>query len=169
MAEEMNNEEVEVNETQKYIDTINELKRNSVPRSEYDKIRNENKTLLEAIVNGKTFDTSSTEEEVKPSIEDLRQKAYGPGCEKLNDLEYVKTVCDLRDALLEETGVDYMAPTGSQYSADFNDKAAANKLYKGFRHCIDVADGDNLIFIQEMNRITNDTGVINQIKKRKVK
>jgi hypothetical protein len=167
MNEEMMTEQNEINETQKYIDTINDLKRNSVSRSEYDKIRNENKTLLESIVNGKTFDTSSAEEEVKPSIDDLRQKAYGPGCEKLTDLEYVTAVCDLRDALLEETGIDYMAPTGSQYNADFNDKATANKLYEGFRHCIDIADGDNLIFVQEMNRITNDAGIINKVRNRR--
>jgi hypothetical protein len=160
MADEtLTNENTEENDIQKYLDTINELKQNTISREEYDKIRNENKTLLEAIVNGKTEDAAASGSSPTPTTDELRNKIFGKNCEDLSDLEFVKGLCDLRDSLLEETGVDYFAPTGSQYSADFNDAQTAQKVYDGFRHCIEVADGDNEIFIQEMTRITNDIGI----------
>lgn len=159
MAEEIMTAEVEIDETQKYIDTINQMKANSVSRSEYDKIRDENKKLLEAIVQGNNVETSSTEEAAKPSIQELRNKAYGKGAEDLTDLEYVSTVLDLRDALLEEEGVDHMIPAGKKYSPDLNDQHCAQKAYEALRHCVDVADGDNEVFIQEITRITVDNGL----------
>lgn len=149
---------VEVDETQKYIDTINQMKANSVSRSDYDKVRDENKKLLEAMVNGKYEESSSTEDTAKPSIQELRNKAYGKGCEDLSDLEYVTTVLDLRDALLEEEGIDHMIPSGKKYSPDLNDQHCAQKAYEALRHCVDVADGDNEVFIQELTRITIDNG-----------
>ena len=38
--------------TQDYITAIKELKQNSVDRSEYDKLKAENKKLIQAVVNG---------------------------------------------------------------------------------------------------------------------
>lgn len=160
MADEtLNTENTEENDIQKYLDTINEMKKNTISREEYDKIRNENKTLLEAIVNGKTEDAAASGSSPTPTTDELRNKIFGKNCEDLSDLEFITGLCDLRDSLLAETGVDYFAPTGSQYSADFNDAQTAQKVYDGFRHCIEVADGDNEIFIQEMTRITNDIGI----------
>lgn len=167
MAEEMTNEiNNEVNDTQKYLDTINELKRNSVSREEYDKVRNENKTLLENIVNGRTLDAAAEEETPTPTIQELSNKISGEGHEDLLDLDFITSLCDLRDALMERDGVDYAAPTGSQYSADYNDKLTSQKVHDAFRHCIKVADGDNEVFIQEITRITNDVGAIRKPKRR---
>lgn len=159
----MTNEEIEV-DVQKYIDTINDLKNNTVSKEEYQKLKDENKTLFDSIMNG---NANSSTEETKPTAQELRNKLYGPDCEKLTDVEYVEAVCDLRDILLEEEGIDYMAPTGTQYSADYNDKAAANKVYEGFRHCLEVSDGNNEVFHQELSRITNDVGVIKNLRNKR--
>ena len=169
MANEIENDisTVEENETQKYIDMINEMKKSSVSREEYDKIRNENKTLLENLVNGRTLDAAAEEDSPTPTIDELRGKVFGKDCEDLNDLEFITGLCDLRDALLEKEGVDYFAPTGSKYAADYNDQQTAQKTYDAFRHCIDVADGDNQVFIQEITRITNDIGAIRKPTKRR--
>ena len=160
MTEEiMTNQIEEIDDTQKYIDTINQLKANSVPRSEADKLRDENRKLLEAMVSGQTYGNASTEAPSKPTIQELRNKAYGKGAENLTDLEYVETVLDLRDALLEEEGVDHFIPAGKKYSPDLNDVHCAQKSYEALRHCVDVADGDNEVFIQEITRITVDNGL----------
>lgn len=148
-----------VDETQKYIDTINNLKATTVSRSEYDKVRDENKKLLEAMVNGRTDESASTEATSKPTIQELRNKAYGKYADKLTDLEYVTTVLDLRDALLEKEGIDHMIPSGKKYSPDINDQHCAQKAYEGLRHCVDIANGDNDVFIREVTRITNDSGL----------
>ena len=152
-------EQEEQNDIQKYLDTIASLKANSVSREEYDKVRNENTTLLQAVVNGKTIENSSTEDTSKPSIQELRNKAYGKDVDKLTDLEYVETVLDLRDAIKDETGLDPFIPVGKHYSPDVNDIQAAERTYEGLRHCVDVADGDNEVFIREITRITQDLGL----------
>ena len=167
MADELNPIDTEiVDDTQKYLDTINELKKNTVSREEYNKLRDENKTLLNTIVNGGSLEQDAAAPQ-KPTIQELRDKLYGKNCEDLTDLEYIEATLDLRDALLEETGTDYFAPTGSQYTADFNDQKAAQETYEALRHCVEVADGDNQVFIQEITRlIPNDSG-ITKIKRRK--
>ena len=167
MAEEMTTTIESVDETQKYIDTINQMKANSVSRTEYDKVRDENKKLLEAIVQGNSFETSSTEETAKPTIQELRNKAYGKDAENLTDLEYVETVLELRDRLLEEEGVDHFIPSGKKFSPDYNDQFCAQKAYEGLKHCVEVANGDNDVFIQEVTRICVDTGLPRNNTKRK--
>lgn len=167
MAEEMTTTIESVDETQKYIDTINSLKANSVSRTEYDKVRDENKKLLEAIVQGNAYESASTDAPAKPTIQELRNKAYGKDAENLTDLEYVETVLELRDRLLEEEGVDHFIPSGKKFSPDYNDQFCAQKAYEGLKHCVEVANGDNDVFIQEVTRICVDTGLPRNNTKRK--
>lgn len=164
MSDEIKEVTEETVDVQKYLDTINELKNNTVSKEDYYKLKDENKTLLNSIMDGTA--TASTET-VKPTAQELRNKIFGPDCDKLSDIEYVEGLCDLRDILLDEEGIDYMAPTGTQYTADYNDIQTANRVYNGFRHCLEVADGDNAIFVQEVSRITNDTGTINRLRNRR--
>ena len=165
MAEEILEQTEDGVDVQKYIDKINEIKNNTVSKAEYEKLKAENNTLFEAAMKGPALGTST--EVPKPTAQELINKLYGTDCSKLSDLEYVEGVCDLRDVLLETHGIDYMVPTGTQYQADYNDKASANKVYEGFRHCIEIADGDNAIFLQELGRITNDTAIINKLRNRR--
>lgn len=151
--------ETETDDIQKYIDTINEMKKNSVPRSELDKYKDENKKLLESLVNG-TAAIEQERVEAKPTIAELRNKLYGKGCENLTDIEYVSNLVQLREALLEETGTDYAAPTGSHISADYADLQSAEKVHQGLKHCLEVAQGNQEVFFQELTRITaNDPAV----------
>lgn len=159
--------ETEPNDTQKYLDTINDLKKNSVSRAEYDKIRNENKTLLEAIVNGRTEDAAADTDTPTITTQELRNKLFGKAAEDLSDIEFIGGLVELRNRLLEEEGIDYGAPTGSQLSADFNDTHSSQKVADAFAHCLEVADGDNDIFTQEITRITSDIGAINKKFKRR--
>lgn len=145
---------------QKYIDTITELKRTSVSRAEYDKVCDENRKLLTSIVNGTAMENSSTESPATPTIDELRNQAYGKDCDVLTDLEYVKTVLNLRDAVMEATGHDPFIPDGKKYTATLEDQVAAQRTYDGLAHCVDIADGDNSVFLREFARITNDTQIL---------
>ena len=46
-------QQTEVNDSIDYIEAIKEMKQNSVTRESYDKLKSENKQLLDALVNGK--------------------------------------------------------------------------------------------------------------------
>lgn len=164
MADEIKEFTEESVDVQKYLDTINELKNNTVSKEDYYKLKDENKTLLNSIMDGTA---TASAEAASPTAQELRNKLFGKDHEKLSDIEYIESLCDLRDILLKETGTDFMAPTGTQYAADYNDLQTSNKVYNGFRHCLQVADGNEEIFSQEISRITNDTGLPNRFKNRR--
>ena len=79
-----------------YISAINEIKQNSVDKKQYLKLQQENKRLLDALVDGKQIDMPKVEE---PNIPEMRKKLFG---EDLNNLEYVDTALKLRTALMEK-------------------------------------------------------------------
>ena len=102
--------------TQDYIAAIKELKQNSVDRSEYDRLRAENKKLIDAVVNGQP----GQEEPVftkhsKEQIDDLRNELFNSPRE-LTNLEYVTKAMELREALIENGEPDPFLPVGKQIS-----------------------------------------------------
>ena len=102
--------------TQDYLAAIKELKQNSVDRSEYDKLRAENKRLIDAVVNGQP----GQEEQVvvkhsKEQIDELRNDLFNSPKE-LSNLEYVTKAMELREALMENGEPDPFLPVGKQIS-----------------------------------------------------
>ena len=102
--------------TQDYLAAIKELKENSVNRSEYDKLRAENKRLIDAVVNGQP----GQEEQVfvkhsKEQIDDLRNELFNSPRE-LNNLEFITKAMELREALMENGEPDPFLPVGKQIS-----------------------------------------------------
>lgn len=137
-----------------YIDAINEMKKNYVPKTKLDEARAENKKLLEALVSGQQIDLPQ-EKTKKPTIQELRNKLYKRDND-CNNLEYVKNVLALREALIEEGERDPFLPVGDQVelTADHYDKA--QKIADGLQHCVDFADGDSGIFTAEYQRVVKD-------------
>ena len=103
-VEEMNNEQ--------YIAAIEELKASTVSRDAYNKLRTENKQLLDALVSGQQLPQTQTEE--KPSVEDLRNKLFATDGNDLSNLEYVKTALSLRNSLIEAGERDPFLPYGDK-------------------------------------------------------
>ena len=142
--------------TQDYLAAIKELKQNSVDRSEYDKLRAENKKLIDAVVNGQ----SGQEEPVfskhsKEQIDDLRNELFNSPKE-LNNLEYVTKAMELREALMENGEPDPFLPVGKQISPTRDDLEGAEKVAQVYKECIDYAEGDSEVFTNELMRRTRD-------------
>ena len=142
--------------TQDYLAAIKELKENSVNRSEYDKLRAENKKLIDAVVNGQ----SGQEEPVftkhsKEQIDDLRNELFNSPRE-LNNLEYVTKAMELREALMENGEPDPFLPVGKQISPTRDDLEGAEKVAQVYRECIEYAEGDSEVFTNELMRRTRD-------------
>ena len=142
--------------TQDYLAAIKELKQNSVDRSEYDKLRAENKKLIDAVVNGQ----SGQEEPVftkhsKEQIDDLRNELFNSPRE-LNNLEYITKAMELREALMENGEPDPFLPVGKQISPTRDDLEGAEKVAQVYRECIDYAEGDSEVFTNELMRRTRD-------------
>jgi len=141
---------------QKYLDTINELKNNTVSRAEYEKIRTENKQLLTTLVEGRALENSSTEDTSKPTAAELRKELYSDNS-NLTNLDYWQKTLDLRDLVIKETGKDPFLPYGKKIAPTAEDVEAANRVAEVVRECIDYADGDSRIFTNELDRRTIDT------------
>lgn len=153
MAEEMlNTNEMDTDDIQKYIDTINTMKQTSVSRTEYDRVRDENKKLLESIVAGKTVETASTEAP-KPDVAELRKKLFN---QDLNNLDYWKNVIELRDTLMENGEKDPFLPCGQKIAPTEEDIQKANKVATIVKDCIEYANGDSMLFTNELQRRTFD-------------
>ena len=142
--------------TQDYITAIKELKQNSVDRSEYDKLRAENKRLIDTVVNG----LPGQEEQVvvkhsKEQIDDLRNELFNSPRE-LNNLEFITKAMELREALIENGEPDPFLPVGKQISPTRDDLEGAEKVAQVYKECIDYAEGDSEVFTNELMRRTRD-------------
>lgn len=133
--------------TPDYLAAIKELKQNSVDRAEYDKLRAENKKLLDSIVNGQSVEIEP--QAPKKSIEELRE-AYLK--EDQTNLEYITNTLNLRKALIEEGKPDPFLPIGNQILPTDEDVAAANKVATILQECVDYAEGDSSVFTNELQR-----------------
>lgn len=142
--------------TQDYLAAIKELKEKSVDRSEYDKLRAENKRLIDAVVNGQP----GQEEQVvvkhsKEQIDDLRNELFNSPRE-LNNLEFITKTMELREALMENGEPDPFLPVGKQISPTRDDIEGAEKVAQVYKECIEYADGDSEVFTNELMRRTRD-------------
>ena len=142
--------------TQDYLAAIKELKEKSVDRSEYDKLRAENKRLIDAVVNGQP----GQEEQVvvkhsKEQIDDLRNDLFNSPRE-LTNLEFITKTMELREALMENGEPDPFLPVGKQISPTRDDIEGAEKVAQVYKECIEYAEGDSEVFTNELMRRTRD-------------
>lgn len=142
--------------TQDYLDAIKELKQNSVDRSEYDKLRAENKKLIDAVVNGQSGqEEPAFTKHSKEQIDGLRNELFNSPKE-LNNLEYITKAMELREALMENGEPDPFLPVGKQISPTRDDLEGAEKVAQVYKECIDYAEGDSEVFTNELMRRTRD-------------
>ena len=142
--------------TQDYLAAIKELKENSVNRSEYDKLRAENKKLIDAVINGAPGqEEPAFTKHSKEQIDDLRNELFNSPRE-LNNLEYVTKAMELREALIENGEPDPFLPVGKQISPTRDDLEGAEKVAQVYRECIEYAEGDSEVFTNELMRRTRD-------------
>lgn len=142
--------------TQDYLAAIKELKEKSVDRSEYDKLRAENKKLIDAVVNGQPGQEEPVvSKHSKEQIDDLRNDLFNSPKE-LNNLEYITKAMELREALIENGEPDPFLPVGKQISPTRDDIEGAEKVAQVYRECIEYADGDSEVFTNELMRRTRD-------------
>lgn len=139
--------------TQDYIDTIKNLKENSVDRSKYEALRADNKRLLDSIVNGQSIESQASVN--KPSIDELRKQVFK---EDQSNLDYVTHALELRDALIANGDPDPFLPYGKKIVPTDDDIAAAERVANVLKECVDYAEGDSQIFTNELQRRTVDTG-----------
>lgn len=147
--------------TQDYLEAIQSLKQNSVDRSEYEKLKAENKKLINAVVNGQSVDVNPGPE--YRDVNEIREELFN---HEHNNLDYIKLALELRSTLMAKGEADPFLPTGSQIAPTAEDVEKAEKVAAIYQECIDYAEGDSKLFTQELMRRTN-TSVFDKVQKKK--
>lgn len=148
----MTEEKVETVETPEtnYIDIINKLKADSVSKEEYERVVKDNKVLAENLAFSKA---SPEEEKTPPTTEDitkLRERFVSSHNE--SNLDFIRNVLDLRDAILETGGRDPFLPTNTDYVENEADQAKCQAIADGLRQMVDYSDKDAALFNSELKR-----------------
>lgn len=136
-----------------YIEAIQQLQANSVSKDQYNKLRDENKKLLDALVSGQQIDIPAEE---KVDIGELRKKLFDPDC-NLSNLDYIENSLKLRKAVMDQGGEDPFLGIGSHVDVTQEMRDKAQRVADGLQYCVDFADGDSGIFSAQYQRITKDT------------
>lgn len=147
--ETLQNDSGTVDMTTDYVAAIQELKQNSVSKADYDKLKAENKKLLDAVVSGEQIAVATTESE---SIQDLRNQLANYDANSMN-LDVATTALKLRTKLLESGEIDPFVPHGTQYNPTQLDYEKAHRVATILQDCVDRADGDPVIFQNELRKV----------------
>lgn len=134
-----------------YIEQIEQLRANSVPKEKYDKLAAEHNRAMNALINGGQLEQKTVE---KRSAEEVRKELFG-GAQHSN-LRYAELSLELRDAVIAEGGIDPFVPQGHKIKATREDYECADMYAEALQHCIDFAQGDSAVFTNELQRITDD-------------
>lgn len=155
--QEVNNQEVNnqqsatqqknVEDTNNYIEAIKEIKANSVTKEDYEKLKEENKQLLNSLVRGETIQQEMEEKPV--DVDQLRKDIFSG---ELNNLDYMTKSLQLRDELIKRGEKDPFLPYGKNILPTDEDVAKAEKFVNTIKECIDIAEGSNDIFTNELQR-----------------
>ena len=132
------------------VQAINELKKNTVSKEEYNKVKAEKDKYLKALIEGSQI---ADEKKEPVDIDELRKSLF---TKDLDNLTFAKKALELRNELIEREGVDIFVGKGNKYAPDKSDYEAAQRVADAFQSCVDIADGDSEIFTRELMRITND-------------
>ena len=143
----------EVGTASDYIQAIEKLKNETVAKEDYEKLREENKMLLNTIVNNEKREEVKVDEPV--DIDKLRQDLFSGEIDMTN-LDYITKALKLRKALMERGEKDPFLPSGTNIVPTEEDIQTAERVANIYQECIDIADGNPDIFNNELQRVTVD-------------
>lgn len=145
------------NNHQDYIDAIQELKANSVSIDRYNRVVEENKSLIQTLAQGGTLPNAGLP--VERSAEEIKKELWGS--EPItSQTKFVELSLELRDAVLRETGEDIYVSTGHYITPNAEAYASAEKSATIYRECLDYANGNDEVFINELSRRMVETPIM---------
>lgn len=149
--EQQNPDNIQEMTANEYINQINNLRENTVSREEYERIKNDNKELAKALINGTGANIPGiTKPEEKPDLDDLRKKLFTK--KSKNDLEYFTNLLALRDGVMADGQPDPFLPINREFRATAQDEADAERIATQIKEAIEYANGDPAVFSNDLRR-----------------
>lgn len=134
-----------------YIEIIENLKKSTVPREQYDKVMKDNKALANALMTSKPESTDESEHvATDEEVAALRKKLFKTNS-GITNLDYVKTALELRTALMSRGEPDPFLPNSEDARKEFSEETAV-EIAEGLASIVEYADGDAALFNSELKR-----------------
>ena len=168
MQDDNQRNETEQEENVDYIEAIQELKRNTVPKDQYNRVKEENKKLLNAVLNGQEVQgTPKTEsvENLQQELKDLKKDLSQAQEEGMSNLEYVSKSLKYRNTAIKLGLQDPFVPN-SPLGPDDNDFKTAQKVADRLQEIVDQSNGNPLVFRNLFDELVRDDSKMPKIKKR---
>lgn len=139
--------------TSEYIAKINELKQNSVSKSQYDKLKAENKQLLDSLCNGTSFGQAQPQKVLRDYNEIGKELATA---DFLTAKEFLALSEEFREAMIAQKGVDPWLYHGSSDKVDYTqeDYNDLETIEAFVDHMHEFDNEDKEHYIAEVNRLT---------------
>lgn len=156
-----------VTDNSEYIETIKRLKENSVSKEEYEKLKAENKQILNAYINDikpETEEKKETVEELQGDLSDLKKDLARAQEAGMSNLEYVSKALKYRETAMKLGLQDPFVPN-SPLGPDDNDFKTAQKVADKLQECVDQANGNPAVFRNLFEQAVRDDSKI-PIKKK---
>lgn len=119
-------------------------------REEMARMAEDNKTIMKQLLEG--GEVNKEPEDTRPIVDVIKSMRR----DNINDLEFAKEALAYREKCIAQGHGDPFVGKGDKYDADEAEQAKAENLAKCLAHCIEYAEGDNSVFLNELNRITVD-------------
>lgn len=119
-----------------YIQTIEQMRQNSVSKDKYDKLKEENKKLLNTLATGGQIKV----EEQKVDVNKLWEDIFNVRKKPLTDMEVVDKLLKIRESCLENEYRDIFVYGGPEFVPEASDYASAQQTAEVYQKCLDEAD-----------------------------
>ena len=129
----------EVQSADEYAAAIKNLKESTVSKEEYDKVVNDKKVLIKALAGEGPVPEGVQTQAQKPDIKTLRKEFLEAGETNLSNAAYIRKALELRQAVIDEGGIDPFLPVGAKVNPTPQDIAGANKAAEAFQSWLDMA------------------------------
>lgn len=142
-------------ENNQYIETIKELKENTVPKEKYKKLEEENRKLLENVINGQPGTNNApveTIEQKKERIKALKEDLAQSQEKGFTNLEYTKKALELREAVISLGKQDPFLPLNPTEL----DIQTANRVAEKLHDMVDEAKESPVIYRNLCSEVIRD-------------
>lgn len=140
-------EQPAVNDNLAYINAIQELKETTVNRKLYTKLKEERDALIQSLANGETLPTGEAKQE--RTLAECREAFIE---KTTSSCERAEKLLALREAAMREGYPDPIVATGHHLTPTPAHYQRAQEIADIYRECLDYADGDDEVFMNELYR-----------------
>lgn len=140
---------------------IIDIKKNYVPRSSYEKLKEDYNNVVDSVLKGEEIAVEKEKEPV--NIQELRDKIFKPNS-GLGACEFMEAALALRDETLSTTGQDIFIPNHKGAKVSAQDQMDAEETAQFFREWLEAANGNDDDFVREIKNNVVEMNPLANIK-----